>query len=277
MKIEALAKINLTLEVFGLRADGYHALRSVVMPVTLADSLEIEDALSLTSDTGYSDDLCIKAAKVLDPSRGAKIKVAKRIPVGGGLGGGSADAAATMIALNDIWGLMHSREELVELAAQVGSDVPSLVYGGAVVMEGRGEKVRPLDPVKPFDLVLVNPKVHSVTAEVYRQCAPRKAADSLVLGNMLAALASGSIARIGAALSNDLIAPAIALYPEIAEVLEFLRKSELTMGASMSGSGSTVFAVVADAVSARFLAEKCRERGFEAWAVKSAGVAGVGD
>ena len=271
MKIEALAKINLTLEVFGLRPDGYHGLRSVVMPISLGDELEIEDALALTSDTGYSDDLCLKAAKVLEPTRGAAIHVEKHIPAGGGLGGGSADAAATLLALNDVWGLMHTRAELVELAAQVGSDVPALVHGGAVVMEGRGEKVRPLETVRPFDLVLVNPGVHTSTAAVYREATSRTEIDSLVLGNMLSALAAGDRARIAAALQNDLTAPAVRLHPEIGALLAELRATEEVLGASMTGSGSTVFGIVTDADAARRIAVQFENRGFLAWAAVTRG------
>ena len=112
MTVSANAKVNFTLEVFGKRADGYHALRSVVMPISLSDTLNIEmtDDGSVTSDTGYGDDLCVKAARILKSSVsglpssiGAAIRVTKRIPAGGGLGGGSADAAAVLRALNVSW------------------------------------------------------------------------------------------------------------------------------------------------------------------------------
>ena len=139
MTVEAYAKVNFTLEVFGKRADGYHALRSVVMPISFSDTLDIEvaDDGEITSDTGYDDDLCVKAARILRSSSliprpsslGAAIRVAKRIPAGGGLGGGSADAAAVLRALNELWEVGLSREELAEVGAQVGSDVPALVMG----------------------------------------------------------------------------------------------------------------------------------------------------
>ena len=138
MKTEAYAKVNLTLEVFGVRGDGYHALRSIVAPISLSDPLEIEPSDGLSSDTGYSDDLILKAARALDPSRGARFRVTQRIPAGGGLGGGSADAASALVALNEMWGLGRTREELAEIGAQVGSDVPALVLGGPVIMTGRG-------------------------------------------------------------------------------------------------------------------------------------------
>lgn len=278
MTIEAHAKINLTLEVFKVRSDGYHALRSVVMPVSLADTLEVEDAISLSSDTGYADDLCLKAAKVLAPGRGASIRVTKRIPAGGGLGGGSADAAAVLLALNDVWGLMRTREELMALGAQVGSDVPSLVCGGAVVMEGRGEVVRPVLPAEGsvpralpvYHLVLLNPGVASSTAAVYAKCEGREPTASLTLGKMLAALSSGDPSRVAAALQNDLTAPARALHPEIGEALDELRAGG-ALGVSMSGSGSTVFGVYADEAAAKAEASRLLARGLRAWAVHTCG------
>jgi len=171
VKLLAHAKVNFTLEVLGERSDGYHALRSVVVPISLADTLEIEPTEdgSVTSDTGFSDDLCVKAARVLadlqpstfnlQPALGARIRVTKRIPAGGGLGGGSADAAAVLLGLDDLWRLGLSRTELAEIGAQVGSDVPSLVLGCPVLMEGRGEKVSPLFNLQPstFNLQPVLP------------------------------------------------------------------------------------------------------------------------
>ena len=128
MTVEACAKVNFTLEVFGKRADGYHVLRSVVMPISLSDTLDIEvtDDGEITSDTGYDDDLCVKAARILrssvsslPSSLGATIRVVKRIPAGGVLGGGSADAAAVLRALNELWDIGLSREELRGDAVQL--------------------------------------------------------------------------------------------------------------------------------------------------------------
>ena len=272
MKIEAYAKVNLTLEVYGRRSDGYHALRSVVLPVSFFDTLTVEDALALSSDSGYPDDLCLKAARVLEPTRGAAIHVEKHIPAGGGLGGGSADAAATLVALNDLWGLMKPREELAEIGAQVGSDVPSLVLGGPVLMEGRGEKVTRLAGLTDgahLHLVLVHPGVVSSTAEVYARyealavSGRRSATDA-----MAAALAANDFDGIVAALANDLTAPATELHPEIATALERL-KAAGAAGVSMSGSGSTVFGLVRTASEADALAAKMQEAGYAAWAVRS--------
>ena len=296
MTIEANAKVNFTLEVFGKRADGYHALRSVVMPISLADTLDIEvtDDGEITSDTGYDDDLCVKAARVLkcvatasSPShsgndgedavvtrKGAAIRVTKRIPAGGGLGGGSADAAAVLLALNELWKIGLSREELAEIGAQVGSDVPALVLGGPVIMEGRGEKVTPL--IQTFEhsehsninLVLVNPGVHSSTKDVYAACAPRPLDGENATAKMVEALGSGNPEEIAAAFMNDLQPPAVKLHPEIADALGSLRTAGV-IGAMMSGSGSSVFGIVQDAAAAERISSELNARGYQAWPVQT--------
>ena len=286
MKVEAFAKVNFTLEVFGKRADGYHALRSAVMPITLADTLDIEttDNGEITSDTGYDDDLCVKAARVLRNVRmfecsnvrmpGAGIRVKKRIPAGGGLGGGSADAAAVLRALNELWKVGLSREELAEVGAQVGSDVPALVMGTPVIMEGRGERITPL--IRSFEhsehsnihLVLVNPGVHCSTKEVYAACEPRPLGGEDLTAKMVAALQSGDLERIAAAFMNDLQAPAVKLHPEIADALVSLRTAGV-VGAMMSGSGSSVFGLVRDADEAARISSELNARGYQAWPVQT--------
>ena len=286
MTIEANAKLNYTLEVFGKRAHGYHALRSVVMPISLADTLDIEvtDDGEITSDTGYDDDLCVKAARVLRNARmlecsnvrmpGARIRVKKRIPAGGGLGGGSADAAAVLRALNELWKIGLPREELAEIGAQVGSDVPALVLGGPVIMEGRGEKVTPL--IQTFEhsehsninLVLVNPGVHSSTKEVYAACESRALDGENVTAKMVSALQAGDLSRIAAALMNDLQPPAVKLHPEIADALVSLRTAGV-VGAMMSGSGSSVFGLVENEAEARRVSSELNARGYQAWPVQT--------
>lgn len=257
MKIDSYAKINLTLEVLGKRADGYHALRSLVAPISLADTIEIEetDDGKLTTDTGYGDDdLIVKAAKLLGVT-GLSVRVTKRIPAGGGLGGGSADAAAMLLALNELRGLGKTPEELAELGAAIGSDVPALVlaqhYRETVLMEGRGEKVSRLSaqPSTPSAaLVLVNPGVHSSTPAVF------KAFTRSTYPNP----------------KNDLEAPALALYPEIGTALEAL-KAAGAKETQMSGSGATVFGFADDDQTAARIAKELRARNYLAWAVRLLG------
>ena len=297
MKIEANAKVNFTLDVYGTRPDGYHALRSVVMPISLADTLEIETTAdgSITSDTGYDDDLCVKAARVLrsqisnlksqisdfgaqisdfgargsdfGAQVGVSIYVTKRIPAGGGLGGGSADAAAVLRALNELWELELPLPELAEIGVQVGSDVPALVLGGAVLMEGRGERVQDLRlKTGDLNLVLVNPGVHSSTREVYAACGAREKDASSPTDAMVAALKAGDFAQIVAATSNDLQAPAVKLHPEIADALTSLRTAGAT-GVTMSGSGSCVFGFAPDSATAERISADLNFRGLQSWPV----------
>ena len=280
MTVEAYAKVNLTLAVYGKRPDGYHALRSIVQPIALADTLEIEptDDGLVSSDTGYGEnDLIVRAARALvsrslaaGTSRlpctpGCRVRVTKRIPAGGGLGGGSADAAAALNALNALWRLGKSPEELADIGAAVGSDVPALVlaqhYRRPVLMEGRGEKVSVLRrlrfPLRGLPLVLANPGVHSSTPEVFAHCTPRV---SDATDAAFSPREGGDVLR----LFNDLQEAAIALHPEIGATLEALR----SLGARetmMSGSGATVFGFVETDSEAERLVKALQARGFSAW------------
>ncbi len=273
---KAFAKINLTLEILGMREDGYHALKSVVQQISLYDTVTVEESSSFSSDSGFRDDLAVKAARTLATAarveKGAAIKIVKHIPVGGGLGGGSADAAAVLLALNDLWHLGWSRERLAAVAADVGSDVPALVLGGTVLMEGRGEKVTPLFPentrLKPFHLVLSNPGVFCSTGEVYSKCDSRLQEEPSILYNMRSALQSGDTISIASAMMNDLQAPAVGLHPEIAGALEALRQAGAE-GVMMSGSGSTVFGLVPNEAKGREIALEMKERGFWAECVRT--------
>lgn len=270
MKAPAYAKVNFTLEVLGRREDGYHALRSVVQPISLADELEFTEAEDISCDSGYEDDLCVKAARTLarvsGVTRGVRISVKKRIPVGGGLGGGSADAAAVLVALDEMWKTGKSRRELAEIGAMVGSDVPALVLGDTVLMEGRGEKVSLLAGEVAFPrlfMVLANPGVFCSTAGVFSACTPRLHDDGSILYNMTNALRSGDWQKVAAATMNDLEAPASALHPEISAALGAL-KAAGACGVSMSGSGSTVFGFVPDEARGREIAALMNAEGY--WA-----------
>jgi len=296
--VEAFAKVNLTLEVFGKRPDGFHALRSVVLPIRLSDTLTFTPADAFSTDTGYPDDLILQVPKALakevEKRRGRdeqrkvenssvqpsafnlqpyRIHVEKRIPAGGGLGGGSADAAATLLALNELWKLDKSPEELAEIGAQVGSDVPALVlanrYRAPVLMEGRGEIVSLLNPQSAtlnLSLVLANPGVPSSTAAVYGKCVSRDDDGGAALGKMRTALEARDIGCIATAMMNDLQEPAVALCPAIGETLAALRKAG-ALGAMMSGSGSTVFGLVPTEDDGRKIAALLNGRGIRAWSV----------
>ena len=234
MILEAHAKINLTLEVLGVRSDGYHDLRSVVVPVPLHDDVVLEPAdgvsVGMPGDLPQEKNLAWRAAQALRRAtgctQGVRIRIVKRIPAGAGLGGGSADAAAVLTGLNELWGLGLTQSRLCEIGATVGSDVPALALGGAVLMEGRGERVTPLadSPLRDFPLpdlsrlVLRTPPVFVSTPRVFAEF---RASDR----------GQGP---------NDLQPAACRLHPEILEALDALR-AEGCAGVRMSGSGSSVF------------------------------------
>ena len=177
MVILCYAKINLTLEILGKRADGYHEVRTVMQTVGLADRLEVTAAADLSftcSDPALAtpDNLVYRAARLLQAEyavrTGAALRLEKRIPVAAGLGGGSSDAAATIVALNRLWNLQLSLTEQRRLAAALGSDVPFFLTGGTALATGRGERITPLPPLPQYWVVLVLlPRVLS-TAAVYQ-------------------------------------------------------------------------------------------------------------
>lgn len=242
MLIEAHAKINLTLAVGDVRPDGYHDLKSVVAPISLCDLVALDAADDIIDASGIDfgmENLAVKAARVLrreaGVANGVRMRIEKRIPSGAGLGGGSADAAATLLGLNSLWGLDWDRSRLVDLAAEVGSDVPALVHGGIVMMEGRGERVGKWLGEKPDmrPLVLLKPRVHASTPAVYREFR----AEDRGMG------------------VNDLQPAACRLYPEIARALQILSGAG-GEEAMMTGSGSVVFARAKDRAEAERILER---------------------
>ena len=183
ISIEARAKLNLTLEVMGKRDDGYHEVASIMQTLELSDTVSVEEADSLEVTCSLPElsgdgNLAWKAADLLrrraGVERGARVSIEKRIPVAAGLGGGSSDAAATLAALNELWGLGMPADALRELGAELGSDVPFLIEGGTAIALGRGERVRRL-PTPDFPwVVLAFPKtdIADKTAAMYRALTP---------------------------------------------------------------------------------------------------------
>ena len=166
--MRAYAKINLTLEVLGRRGDGYHDIASILQTVSLHDTLTFEEADDITLDCDRRElvtphNLVLRAANLLRDtagvSRGTEINLSKKIPVAAGLGGGSSDAAATLLALNRLWGLELTREDLLPLAARIGSDVPFFLYGGTGRVFGRGERVQPLPSADLEWAVVLTPQI----------------------------------------------------------------------------------------------------------------------
>jgi 4-diphosphocytidyl-2-C-methyl-D-erythritol kinase len=258
LTVRAPAKVNLFLEVTARRPDGYHELRTLLVAVSLFDALTFAPAaairLSCTDPalgTG-PENLIVRAADALRRHAGiragAAIALTKRIPVAAGLGGGSSDAAATLVGLNRLWKLRLGRDELARLAAGLGSDVPFFLRGPAAWCTGRGEVVTPWPVGRRLHLVLVRPPFGLSTADVYRRVdVPKRPATGMALKE---AVKAGDADAVGRLLHNRLQAPALALRPELREWLGRLRAAK-PLGSLVSGSGSTVYALARDPADAR--------------------------
>ena len=257
LELRAHAKINLYLRVVGKRQDAFHEIESVLQSVSLHDTLTLEsggDGLELRVDPpGVPADptnLVWRAAAALrapaGPARTVRIGLEKRIPAGGGLGGGSSDAAATLVGLNRLWGLGMSDSDLQPLAASLGSDVPFFLTGGAALVTGRGTEVRPLPDRLDYLLLLVLPGTPIPTGEIYAQVQepltpPPKTARMARFGPALTGEIEAWV-RVG----NDLEPYAHKLCPAIGEIKARLQRAGAS-AAAMSGSGSAVFGVFRDA------------------------------
>jgi 4-diphosphocytidyl-2-C-methyl-D-erythritol kinase len=233
----APAKINLFLHVVGRRADGYHLLQTVFRFLDFADSLRfsprtdgrVERATALAG-VASRDDLVVRAAQLLreaaDLQHGVDIHLDKRIPMGGGLGGGSSDAATTLIALNHLWQAGLTRAQLQTIGLQLGADVPVFIHGHSTFAEGIGEKFYDVTP-PPAHYLLVMPEASVPTADIFR--APELVRDTPAIAPSAWQPGFGH---------NDLEAVACARYPAVADTLHHLRQ----LGpAHMSGSGACCF------------------------------------
>lgn len=271
MKVYARAKINLTLDVLGRRPDGYHQVETVMQSIALHDCLEfVSQATGLVltvSDRTLSsgaDNLVYRAALLLqkrtNTKRGVLIRLNKQIPVAAGLGGGSADAAATLKALNTLWELHLSEEELLALGAELGSDIPFCLKGGTALASGRGEQLTPLAPAPRLGLVLVKPSFPVSTAAVYQAYDALPAGENPSTIAMAQAIREQSLAGVVQNLANMLESATISMHPEIAEIKERLLVAG-ALGVLMAGSGPTVFAVTAGVQEAQVLASRFVHRG----------------
>ena len=271
----AYAKINWSLDVVGRRADGYHELDSLIQSISVYDTLTFRkaDRLQLSVrdvDTGRTragdeQDLVLKAARALQAetgcSFGAHITLQKRIWQQAGLGGGSADCAATLYALNELWALGISRQNLFKLAERLGADVPFCLDGGFQRMRGFGDMLFP-EPVSPeWNLLLIHPGKGLSTADVFKDW--DQAADSRrpVIDSALKAIRGGEIAKLQRLAGNGLQLPAEKRIPEITDIQNaFYEQGALF--AQMSGSGSAVFGVFEDELSVR-KAHECLKKKYD--------------
>jgi 4-diphosphocytidyl-2-C-methyl-D-erythritol kinase len=251
---KAYAKINLTLDVLGRRADGYHELATVMQAVDLYDTLcftEIADEIVQLHcnqpELTNTDNLAVRAALLMrqrvQSKRGILIELHKRIPMAAGLGGGSSDAAAVLLALQQWWQLSLSAEDLLEMAATLGSDVPFFLSGGLALCEGRGERVKPLAPHWPISmrwLLLVKPAIAVSTAAVFGSLPASDYSDGTHSQAICANLEEGR--ELPAQhLHNGLERGVLERYPQVAKARRDLLKAGAEL-VRLSGSGPTLFA-----------------------------------
>lgn len=274
-------KVNLLLNILGRRPDGFHELESVMQPLSVCDEMSFErkdGRIRLTcSDPSLpadSTNLAYRAAwSFLERggiSGGVQIHLEKRIPMAAGLGGGSGNAATTLLALNELFDRPLGSNQLHEIAASLGSDVPFFLQSNPALATGRGEKIKPLQPFRALAgsaVLLVHPGFGIATAWAYRELARFPTALSGERGRavkLMSELDAGDLRRAASHFYNSLEAPALAKYPWLAVLQDFLRENGAVVSL-MSGSGSTVFAIALDCCGAQELEERVKEKFGRCW------------
>lgn len=276
--IQAPAKLNLFFEVLAKRRDGYHEVETLMCPISWYDTLVFQETtderialrcqpMSAANPIGLEtvpegpDNLVHRAVELVRRRtgirQGAHLRLIKRVPAAAGLGGGSSDAAAALVAANEGWRLGRSRDELADWAAELGSDVPFFLVGGPAVCRGRGERVEPVAGLGPLYFVVVRPPVGLATADVYRVARPPENAECVA--SLLDALQQGDLRQAGRRLHNRLQPAAEQLSPWISRLqVEFSQLGFL--GHGMSGSGTAYFGLCRHARHAQCAARRLRAR-----------------
>lgn len=253
MKLRANAKINLTLDICGVRADGYHIISSVMQSVSLCDFVEINKACDISvlcsnSTLCGENNIAQKAAKSFFEytcvSGGAEIKIEKHIPCAAGLGGGSADAAAVIVGLDKLYATNLKTEELCQIALKVGADVPFCIVGGAAKVGGIGDEITPITPLENCAFVLLKQGQKLSTGDMYRKLDEKPYAPPKT-ESLVDAIKCGDITEVANYMGN-----AFSTVCDISKEKELLLKTK-PLGICLSGSGPTVFAIYNDEKSAK--------------------------
>lgn len=288
LQVAAPAKVNLYLVVGDRRSDGYHDVTTVLQTLELHDTIRIvpdrpldvvcEPGLGVTADAN----LAAVAARALASAVGREPDVAlhieKRIPAGGGLGGGSADAAAVLVGLAELWGLPADHPSLSASARAVGADVPFFLAGGTALLGGRGDVVLRTLPTPELDVVLVNPGVPVPTGAAYAAFDRQLRVVAPPPDAIVAALKSGSSRAVSAALYNNMTEAAVGLAAEVGDAVALLQAEPGVLGRAVAGSGSTVFGVLDGREAAERAGQAMSARGWWATATRttSAGASVIG-
>lgn len=268
IRLRAFAKINYALAVLGLRDDGYHEVATVMQSISLTDEIEIEKTDSgfglvvepERAEVGPLENNTVYRAwsllgEVVDEELPTKVRLYKKIPSGAGLGGASADAAAILVGLNELFGIGLGVRELQNIGARIGADVPFCITGGTALGEGIGERLTELPAPPDHHLLLLKPESGAETAHMYRAYDERPAKEITSVESAIAALEKGDIRALASSLGNDLASITREFVPEVSEYeKELLRKRVL--GACMSGTGTAVYGVFSNEKEARAAAAR---------------------
>ncbi len=256
ISLKANAKINLGLDVVGVRENGYHEVRMIMQSLRLCDDIELEEQekdISIISDSeeipdGH-DNICYKAAELMwreySIKSGLAIKISKRIPVAAGLAGGSTDAAAVIIGINELFSLGRTVDELMEQGVKIGADVPFCILKGTALSEGIGEKLTSLKKLPECGILLFKPSVGVSTANVYRELDEIKIKEHPDIDAQVRAIEEGDLKKTAGLMGNVLEFVTEKKYPVITEAKQSMLRNG-ALGAMMSGSGPTVFGVFED-------------------------------
>ena len=270
MRLRALAKINLGLDVIRKREDGYHEVRMIMQTINMYDQLEIdikeEPGISITTNLPFiptnENNLVYKAAKLLMDEfhieKGITVELQKFIPVAAGMAGGSSDAAATMIGMNRLFGLGLTVRQLMERSVSIGADVPYCLLRGTALAEGIGEKLRPLPPCPNCYVLIGKPSISVSTKFVYEKLDAGNIEEHPDIDRILEGLQWHNLNKISENMGNVLESVTIPAYPIIEEIKNHM-KEHGAVNAMMSGSGPTVFGLFDDKMVAERACEALRE------------------
>ena len=270
LKLKAMAKINLGLDVLRKREDGYHDLRMIMQTVRLYDrvQLTVTEAPGIRVKTNLSflpvneDNLVYRAAKLLmeefEVKKGLFIQLEKRIPVAAGLAGGSSDAAAVLVGVNRLFGLGLTQKELMERGVRLGADVPYCILRGTALAEGIGENLTGLPAPVPCHVLLAKPKIHVSTKFVYGNLRADELEEHPDIDGQIDALKAGDLYGLAERMGNVLETVTIPAFPVIQEIKEEMKRMG-AVNAMMSGSGPTVFGLFDDKGKARKAYEKLKK------------------
>jgi 4-diphosphocytidyl-2-C-methyl-D-erythritol kinase len=279
LEIEAPAKVNLTLNVLGKRADGYHELETVMQQISLCDRIHLQaggNGIKLESNSALIPDneenLAFKAANLLYEKfpieEGLKIFIEKNIPIGAGLAGGSTDAAAVILGINKLFNLQLNQEELLKLGLEIGSDVPFCLLGETALARGRGELLESLPPGPQIDMVLVKPDFQLSTAEVYRGFRLNLVKNPPDNPAFLEAWVKCDIIEIAEQMQNVLETVSVEKCHEIEHIKKKLDKLG-ALKSLMSGSGPSVVGVFSNRAEAQIAWENIKDQYKETYLVSS--------